>query len=182
MSMPAKLWPSETANSMMLAIIDAHRRGTPLCHRETCEFDGPCPTRTRMGRGKILDRLVADGMVRQVDGPRGKRLSVPTAAGLDAWRCSLPSDRAVWRVMTAGGASVTGAEVRALARQLRALWRTHYEIVRVAMRELAPLGDWKAGQYVSHLWRNRDAALVEAVLDSVGGLTPLKVREFLSRD
>ena len=172
--MARSLWPSE------LAILDAHQSGEPLCQRETCEFDGHCSTRTRMGRGQILDRLVRDGMVRRVSGPGVKMLSVPTRAGVEAWRCSLPSDRVVWRLMTAGGASVTGAEVSALARRLRALWRTHYEIGRVALRELAPLGDWKQGQYVSHMWRNRDSAMVEAVLDAVEGVSPSRVREILA--
>lgn len=134
-----------------------------------------------MGRGKILACLIRDGMVRQVNGPRAKRLSVPTDAGLHAWRLPLPSDRVVWRLMTAGGASVTGTEVRALARQLRALWRTHYEIGRVALRELAPLGDRKAAQYVAHMWRNRDCAMVEAALDAVEGVTPSQVRKLLAR-
>lgn len=179
--MGAALWPSETASDMMLAILDAHQSGEPLCQRETCEFDGHCSTRTRMGRGQILDRLVRDRMVRRVPGPGVRLLSVPTDAGLHAWRCPLPSDRVVWSIMTAGGASVTGAEVTALARQLRALWRTHYEIGRVALVELAPLGDWKQGQYVRHIWRHRDAALVEAVLDTVEGVAPSRVREILSR-
>ena len=179
--MTRSAWPSETASDMMIAIIDAHDRGESLCQRETCEFDGHCSTRTRMGRGQILDRLVRDGMVRRVSGPSVKILSVPTEPGLHAWRCPLPSDRVVWSIMTAGGASVTGAEVTALARQLRALWRTHYEIGRVALAELAPLGDWKQGQYVRYMWRHRDVALVEAVLDAVEGVAPSRVREILSR-
>ena len=134
-----------------------------------------------MGRGQILDRLVRDRMVRRVSGPGVRILSVPTDAGLHAWRMPLPSDRAVWRVMTASGASVTGAEVTALARQLRALWRTHYEIGRVALLEVAPLGDWKQAQYVRHMWRNRDSAIVEAALDAVEGVTPSRVRELLAR-
>ena len=175
------LWPSETANAMMQAVIKAHQAGEPLCQRETCEFDGHCSTRTRMGRSQMLDRLVRDGMVRRVGGPGVRVLSVPTDAGLHAWRLPLPSDRVVWRLMTVGGASVTGTEVRALARQLRALWRTHYEIGRVALRELVPLGDRKRGQYVRGLVRHRDAALVEAVLDTVEGVTPSRVREILAR-
>ena len=179
--MSAILWPAETASDMMLAVIEAHRRDEALCQRETVEFDGHCSFRTRAGRSQILDRLIRDGMVRQIDGPRAKRLSLPTRTGLDAWRCPLPSNRVVWRLMTAVGASVTGAEVTALARQLRALWRTHYEIGRVAMVELAPLGEWKRGQYSVHVWRHRDAAMVEAVLDAVEGVTPSRVREILAR-
>ena len=179
--MTRSLWPSETPNAMMLAIIKAHQSGEPLCQRETCEFDGHCSTRTRMGRSQMLDRLVRDGMVRRVGGPGVRVLSVPTDAGLHAWRLPLPSDRVVWRLMTVGGASVTGTEVRALARQLRALWRTHYEIGRVALRELVPLGDRKRGQYVSHLWWNRDSAMVEAALDAVEGLAPSQVRKLLAR-
>lgn len=167
--MAVKLWPSETANDMMLAVIEARQKDDLLCQRETCEFDGHCSTRTRMGRSQILNRLVQDGMIRQVDGPRAKRLSAPTNAGQYAWRLPLPSDNTAWRLMTLDGSSVTVGQVNTLGRQLRALWRTHYEIGRVAMVELAPLGDWKCGQYVSHLWRNRDYAMVEAVLDSVEG-------------
>lgn len=177
--MTRSLWPSETANDMMLAILDAHQNGEPLCQRETCEFDGHCSFRTRAGRSQILDRLIRDGMLSQIDGPRAKRLSVPTRAGLDAWRCPLPTNRVVWRLMTAAGASVTGAEVTALARQLRALWRTHYEIGRVALADLAPLGDSKQGKYVSCMWRNRDSAMVEAVLDAVEGVAPSRILEIL---
>lgn len=179
--MSRSLWPSETANGMMLAVIEAQQGDDLLCQRGTCEFDGRCSTRTRMGRSQILDRLVRDGMIRRVDGPRAKCLSVSTTAGQDAWRFPLPDDRVVWRLMTAGGASVTRAEVSALGRQLRALWRRHYEIGRAAMVELAPLGDWKCGQYVSHVWRNRDSAMVEAVLDAVEGVTSSRVRGILSR-
>ena len=177
--MGAVLWPSETANDMMLAIIDAHQSGEPLCQRETCEFDGHCSTRTRMGRGQILDRLVRDGMVRRVSGPGVKILSVPTEAGLHAWRLPLPTDNTAWKLMTVDSSTVTVGQVNALGRQLRSLWRTHYEIGVRALRELAPLGDWKAGQYVAHLWRHRDAAMVEAVLD-VEGLTPSQVRKLLA--
>ena len=179
--MAVRSWPSETANGMMLAVIDGWRRGEPLCQRETCEFDGCCSTRTRMGRAKILGRLVQDGMIRHAGGPRAKRLSIPAMAGLDAWRCPLPDDRVVWRLMTADGASVTRAQVSTLGRQLRALWRTHYEIGVRGLRELGPLGDRKAGQYVAHLWRNRDAAMAEAVLDAVEGVSPSQVRKFLVR-
>lgn len=179
--MSRSLWPSETANDMMLAVIGARQRDNLLCQRETCEFDGHCSTRTRMGRGQILSRLVQDGMIRQVDGPRAKRLSAPTNTGQDAWRLPLPSDNTVWRLMTLDGSTVTVGQVNVLGRQLRALWRTHYEIGVRGLRELAPLGEWKAGQYVAHLWRNRDSAMVEAVLDSVAGMTPSRVRELLAR-
>ena len=173
------LWPSETASDMMMAVIEAHRAGEPLCQREACEFDGRCSTRTRMGRSQILNRLVQDGMIRQVDGPRAGRLSVPACAGQEAWRIPLPSDNTAWKLMTLGGSTV--GQVKTLGRQLRALWRTHYEIGRVAMAGLAPLGDRKRGRYVSHLWRNRDSALVEAVLDAVEGVTSSRVREILAR-
>ena len=166
---------------MMLAVIDGRRQDALLCQRDTVEFDGRCSTRTRMGRAKILGRLVRDGMIRQVDGPRAKRLSVPTCAGQDAWRCPLPDDRVVWRLMTAGDTSVTRAAVNILGRQLRTLWRTHYEIGVRGLLELAPLGDWKAAQYVAHLWRHRDAAMVEVVLDAVTGMTPSQVRKLLAR-
>lgn len=179
--MGAVLWPSETASDMMLAVIEARQSGELLCQRETCEFDGHCSTRTRMGRAKILDRLVRDGMIGVVDGPRAKRLSQPTVAGFDAWRLPLPSDTTTWKLMTLDGSTVTVGQVNTLGRQLRALWRTHYEIARAAMVELAPLGDWKCGQYVSHLWRNRDSAMVEAVLDSVEGVIPSQVRKLLGR-
>ena len=179
--MAVRAWPSETANSLMLAVIAAWQRGNSLCQRETCEFDGHCSTRTRMGRAKIMNRLVQDGMIRQVDGPRAKRLSVPTIACQDAWRLPLPSDSTVWRLMTLEGSTVTVGQVNTLGRRLRALWRTHYEIGVRGLRELAPLGDRKAGQYVAHLWRNRNAAMVEVVLDAVEGVTPSRVRELLAR-
>ena len=175
------LWPSETANDMMLAVIDGRQRDDLLCQRETVEFDGHCSMRTRMGRAQILARLVQDGMVCQIDGPRAKRLSRPTNAGLDAWRIPLPTDNTAWKLMTVDGSTVTAGQVNALGRQLRSLWRTHYEIGVRALRELAPLGDWKAGQYVGHLWRHRDAAMVEAVLDAVECLTTLQVRKLLAR-
>ena len=179
--MAARLWPSGTANDMMLAVIDGWRKDELLCQRDTVEFDGHCSTRTRMGRAQILARLVQDGMVCQIDGPRAKRLSRPTNAGLDAWRFQLPTDNTVWKLMTVDGSTVTVGQVNALGRQLRSLWRTHYEIGVRALRDLGPLGDWKAGQCVARLWRNRDAAMVEAVLDAVEGVTPSRVREILAR-
>ena len=114
--MAARTWPSETASDMMLAIILAARHG------DTVQFNGPCASRTRMGRGKILDRLVADGMVFQRR--EGWRvLSIPTAAGLSAWRMPLPNDRGVYRLFREAGTDVSSAANTLLGRSLRCLWR-----------------------------------------------------------
>lgn len=172
-----RLWPSETASDMMLAVILAAKHKMPLCHGDTVQFDGPCASRTRMGRGKILDRLVADGMV--VQRREGRRvLSIPTSAGLSAWRMPLPDDRSVYRLFREAGTSVSSDTNTLLGRSLRRLWRRHYAIGVEALRDLAPLG-YRMDRYTARLWAARDTALVEAVLDGLPGLHPYRVRKLL---
>lgn len=173
-----RLWPSETASGMMLAVILAARHKMPLCHGDTIQFDGPCATRTRMGRDKILDRLVADGMV--VQRREGRRvLSLPTAAGLSAWRMPLPDDRSVYRLFSEAGTSVSSSTNTLLGRALRRLWRRHYAIGVEALRDLEPLGLVRQDRYTARLWAARDTAMVEAVLDALPGLHPYRVRKLL---
>lgn len=162
---------------MMLAVILAARHKMPLCHAETVQFDGPCASRTRMGRGKILDRLVSDGMV--VQRREGRRvLSLPTASGLSAWRMPLPDDRSVYRLVREAGTDVSSATNTLLGRALRRLWRRHYAIGVEALQDLEPLG-YRRERYTARLWAARDTALVEAVLDGLPGLHPYRVRKLL---
>ena len=176
--MSERLWPSETASHMMLAVILAARHKTPLCHGDTVQFDGPCASRTRMGRGKILDRLVSDGMV--VQRREGRRvLSIPTAAGLSAWRMPLPDDRSVYRLFREAGTPVSSTANTLLGRALRRLWRRHYAIGVEALRDLEPLG-YRRDRYTARLWAARDTALVAAVLDGLPGLNPYRVRKLLT--
>lgn len=176
--MSGRLWPSETASDMMLAVILAARHKMPLCHADTIQFDGPCASRTRMGRGNILDRLVADGMIfRHREGRRV--LSLPTAAGLSAWRMPLPDDRSVYRLFREAGTDVSSATNTLLGRSLRRLWRRHYAIGVEALRDLEPLGGVRQERYTARLWAARDTALVEAVLDGLPGLHPYRVRKLL---
>lgn len=176
--MADRIWPSETASGMMRAVILAARHKMPLCHGDTVQFDGPCASRTRMGRGKILDRLIADGMIFQRR--EGRRvLSFPAAAGLPAWRMPLPGDRSVYRLFREAGTPVSAATNTLLGRSLRRLWRRHYAIGVEALRDLEPLGCVLQGRYTAHLWAARDTALVEAVLDGLPGLHPYRVRELL---
>lgn len=163
---------------MMQAIILAARHKMPLCHGDTIQFDGPCATRTRMGRDKILARLVADGMV--VQRREGRRvLSIPTSAGLSAWRMPLPDDRSVHRLFREAGTHVSSAANTLLGRALRRLWRRHYAIGVEALRDLEPLGCVRQDRYTARLWVARDTALVEAVLDGLPGLHPYRVRKLL---
>ena len=163
---------------MMQAIILAARHKMPLCHGDTVQFDGPCAPRTRMGRGKILDRVVADGMV--VQRREGWRvLSLPTAAGLSAWRMPLPDDRSVYRLFREAGTDISSTTNTLLARSLRRLWRRHYAIGVEALRDLEPLGCVQQDRYTARLWAARDTALVEGVLDELPGLHPYRVRKLL---
>lgn len=176
--MSERLWPSEVSSDMMSAVILAARHKMPLCHGDTVQFDGPCASRTRMGRGKILDRLVADGMV--VQRREGRRvLSLPTSAGLSAWRMPLPDDRSVYRLFREAGTSVSSATNTLLGRALRRLWRRHYAIGVEALRDLEPLGCVRQDRYTARLWAARDTAMVEAVLDGLPGLHPYRVRKLL---
>ena len=163
---------------MMLAVILAARHKIPLGHADTVQFDGPCASRTRMGRGNILDRLVADGMIfRHREGRRV--LSLPTSAGLSAWRMPLPDDRSVYKLFREAGTSVSSATNTLLGRSLRRLWRRHYAIGVEALRDLEPLGGVRQDRYTARLWAARDTAMVEAVLDGLPGLHPYRVRKLL---
>ena len=163
---------------MMQAIILAAKHKMPLCHGDTLQFDGPCASRTRMGRGKILGRLVADGMaVQRREGWRV--LSIPTSAGLSAWRMPLPDDRSVYRLFREAGTPVSSVTNTFFGRVLRRLWRRHYAIGVEALRDLEPLAYRRDHRYTARLWAARDTALVEAVLDGLPGLHPYRVRKLL---
>lgn len=159
--MSGRLWPSETASDTMLAVILAARHRMPLCHG-----------------GNIPERLVADGMIFQRR--EGRRvLSLPTLAGLSAWRMPLPDDRSVYRLFREAGTGVSSATSTLLGRGLRRLWRRHYAIGVEALRDLEPLGCVRQERYTARLWAARDTAMVEAVLDGLPGLHPYRVRKLL---
>lgn len=173
-------WPSFTASDMAVAVIKHHEIGHPLSQRATTEYDGQQPTRTRIGRGKTLYRLVGNGMIEQRQDGRYVR-SVPTPAGVAAFRLPLPDDRRACGLLRAAGRdSATRQDCAELSRALRRLWRQHYALGVSALRELAPLGLVLQGKYTRGLWDARDMALTELALDLLGGgLRPSLVRELL---
>lgn len=177
--MTVRSWPSQTASDMMHMVIERHALGSPLSQRGTVEYDGQQPTRTRIGRGKTLYRLADDGMLVQRQDGRYMR-SLPTPAGVAAFRVPLPDDRRAYSLLRASGREgVTRQETADLGRALRRLWRQHYVLGVSALRELEPLGLALQGKYSRALWDARDSALTELALDWVGGLPASLVREKL---